>query len=398
MASVAPHRVVQSLQERLSELEIEFRRAYWDSQIEATPESEDRRSELELELRRVKGDPEALIEVTGALGEDLHEPILRRQLEVLRRRLTANQMDDDVRAEIVSVSSAVEGEFASFRPEVDGRRLSDNDILDVLHSSDDQNERRRAWEASKEIGARVEERVRDLVRLRNQAARDLGYADHYRMSLDLSEISEEWLFDFLDGVMRATDASFSSYKDALDASLARRFGVSEIKPWHYGDPFFQDLPPDGRVSLDPVLKLASATELASRTFSGWGIDLAKVLELSDLYPRERKCQHAFCLDIDRTGNDVRILSNVVPGELWTSVMLHECGHAAYDIMIDSELPYLLHRPAHTFVTEAMATLAGRLVRDPEWLIAVAGLDRGRVEAVAKDLRSDNVAHELLMAR
>jgi len=398
MATVPPHRLATSLEDKLSALETEFHGAYWESQAEATPESEARRAELELELRRVKGDPEALRMVTEAVGEELHEPVLKRQLDVLRRSLTANQMDDELREEMVSVSSAVETEFASFRPEVDGVRATDNDILRILYTSIDEDERRSAWEASKEIGARVDDRVRDLARLRNQAARDLGYADYYRMSLELSEISEEWLFSFLDDVERLTEAPFSSYKDALDARVAQRLGVDTVYPWHYADPFFQEVPPDGRVDVSTVLSSFSAADLAAETFAGWGIDLAKVFEGSDLYPRERKCQHAFCLDVDRTGTDVRILANIVPGEFWTSIMLHESGHAAYDLMIDQQLPYLLHRPAHTFVTEAIAILAGRVVHDPKWLVDVVGIEPGVVGDLAGALRHTSAAQELVMAR
>jgi len=336
--------------------------------------------------------------VTEAGGEDLHEPVLKRQLDVLLRSLTANQMDDELREEMVAVSSAVETEFASFRPEVDGARLTDNDILRILSTSVDEDERRAAWEASKEIGARVDDRVRDLARLRNQASRELGYADYYRMSLELSEISEEWLFSFLDDVEQLTQKSFSSYKDALDARVAHRLGVDTIYPWHYADPFFQEVPPDALIDLSTVLASLSAVDLAAETFAGWGIDLAKVFEGSDLYPRERKCQHAFCLDVDRTGTDVRILANIVPGEFWISVLLHESGHAAYDLLIDQQLPYLLHRPAHTFVTEAMAILAGRVVRDPKWLVDVAGIESEIVDHMAGRLRHTNAAQELLMAR
>ncbi|MGH2750362.1 MAG: M2 family metallopeptidase [Actinomycetota bacterium] len=398
MVTVPPHRLARSLEEKLSALEIGFHDAYWESQVHATTESESRRADLELQLRRVKGDPEALLQVNEALREELHEPVLKRQLEVLRRSLIANQMDDDTRQEVVALASAVETEFATFRPEIDGRRVSDNDILDILITSNDESTRRRAWEASKEIGARVDDRVRDLARLRNQAAHDQGYADYYRMSLELAEISEEWLYSFLDDVERLTRGPFASYKSALDDRVAQRFGVDTVYPWHYADPFFQEVPPDGRIDLDPVLGSLSSAGLAAQTFAGWGIDLTKVLERSDLYPRERKCQHAFCLDIDRTGNDVRILGNIVPGEFWTSIMLHESGHAAYDLMIDPKLPYLLHRPAHTFVTEAMAVLAGRLVRDPKWLVDVVGIDPPKVAGAAQDLQRTNAVQELLMAR
>ncbi|HEX2294040.1 MAG TPA: M2 family metallopeptidase [Actinomycetota bacterium] len=398
MAVTAPHRFVTTLQERLSELESEFHRAYWDSQVEANAVNERRRADLELELRRLKGDPEALEVVTHALGEDVHERVLRRQLEVLRLSLTGNQMDEEQRLEMVTLSTAVESDFAAYRPEVDGRRLTENEVDAILKESSDEAERRRAWEASKEIGGVVAGRVRELARLRNQVARDLGFADYYRMSLSLQELPEVWLFDLLDELDELSAAPFEAWKHRLDDELRARFGVDELLPWHYADPFFQSLPPAGRVGLDGVLSGKSAGALATETFAAWGIDITKVIDASDLYPRERKCQHAFCLDVDRSGRDVRILANVVPGERWVEVMLHESGHAAYDVCIDDKLPYLLHRPAHIFVTEAAAILSGRLVRDPAWLTTVAGVDRAEVEALAPRLRDASAAQMLLFAR
>jgi peptidyl-dipeptidase A len=397
-AGNGPVRLVESLAERIGALEVEFHRAYWDAQIDATDENERRRSELEIELRRAKGDAQSLAAINQALQGELHDPVVKRQLEVLRLSFTGNQMDESERQQIVELSSAVEGTFSSHRPVLDGKRISDNDIEQVLRESDDEDARRAAWEASKEIGGLVAPRLRELARLRNQAARNMGFPDFYRMSLQLQEIDESWLFDLFDELGELTDARFAGWKGALDARLATRFGTTELRPWHYADPFFQALPPDGRVSLDDVLGDASAPELAQQTFAAWKIDLTGVLDASDLYPRSNKCQHAFCLDIDRTGTDVRILANVTPGEHWMEVMLHESGHAAYDICIDEQLPYLLRRAAHTFVTESMALLSGRFVRDPVWLQTFAGADRARVAPLESGLRQASAAQSLLFAR
>ncbi len=393
----SPHRLAESLEERWRDVEIEFHRAYWDSQTEATPERERRRAELELQIRELKGDPEALRSVSSALDEELHDPMVRRQLEVLRLSLIANQMDEPKRKELVELSSSVESDFASYRPEVDGARLSDNEIEDILRTSDDVRLRESAWRAAKEIGDVVSARVRELARVRNEAAVALGFADYYRMSLELEEISEEWLFERMGELERLTDGPFRRWKSSLDDRLSHRFGTTELRPWHYSDRFFQMLPPDGSVSLDELFLDTSAPELAEKTFAAWDMDISPVIANSDLFPRERKSQHAFCLDVDRKG-DVRILGNVVPGEHWVEVMLHESGHAAYDLGIDPQLPYLLRRPAHTFTTESIAILCGRLVRDPRWLIEIAGIDPRKISSLETDLLRATAAHSLIFAR
>lgn len=398
LGDVPPHRLAEILGERIEKLEIDFHLAYWDAQTKATPEHDRRRAELELELRRLKGDPEALRAVEAALAEDLHDPVLRRRLELLRLSLVGNQMDESLRAELVHLSTGVESDFANHRATVGGKRVTDNDIEAIMRTSDDGDLRRQAWEGSKEIGSIVASRVRELARLRNAAALQMGYSDFYGMALELQEMSEGWLFGILDDVERLTEEPFRRWKKDLDGRLMERFNVPEVMPWHYADPFFQMLPPDGRVSVDHLVEGLKAPDLAATTFSAWNIDLSGVLDASDLYPREGKSQHAFCLDVDRSGRDVRILANIVPGERWTEVLLHESGHAAYDTSIDPNLPYTLRRPSHTFTTEAMAILSGRLVHDPMWLVDVARAATEEVDAIAEPLRRARATQSLLFMR
>ena len=398
MADRSPNQIVLDLSQRFESAEREFHRAYWDSQVESIPENDQRRAERELEVRRLKGDRSAFEAVESALSQEIHDPLVKRQLHILRLSLTANQMDEADRRELVDLATGVEGDFTAFRANVDGKRLSDNEIEDLLKESNDEATRRSAWFGSKQVGAVVGPRIRELVRLRNKVARDRGFPDYYRMALDLQELSEEWLFQMLDGMEEATRPAFQSYKAGLDEQLSDRFGTKELSPWHYADPFFQNLPPDGRVSIDHLLPETPAPELARRTFDAWGIDLERVMEASDMYPRERKSQHAFCLDVDRSGRDVRILANVVPGERWVEVMLHESGHAAYDASIDPQLPWVLRRAAHTFVTEAIALLSGSLLRDPVWLTKIAGAPDDEVGAIESELRRADMAQRLVFIR
>ena len=79
---------------------------------------------------------------------------------------------------------------------------------------------------------------------------------------------------------------------------------------------------------------------------------------------------------------MRVLCNVVPNERWMGTMLHEFGHAIYDLSIDRELPWVLRKPPHTSSTEAIAMLFGRLSKDPTWLGPVLGLPAPEAKDVA----------------
>ena len=123
-----------------------------------------------------------------------------------------------------------------------GRLVDDNEIKRILRTSDDVDERREAWEASKTVGAAVADDVRELARLRNEAARSLGYRDWFALAISTSEMDETKLFETLDECDRLTAGAFAAWKAATDTRLAERFGcaVDDLRPWHYEDPFFQD--------------------------------------------------------------------------------------------------------------------------------------------------------------
>src|SRR5262249_23153165 len=150
---------------------------------------------------------------------------------------------------------------------------------------------------------------------------------------------------------------------ALDARLAKRFGVapSAVRPWHLEDPFFQQAPA-AEVNLDRWFENRDLEQLTRDYFRAVGFDIEELISRSDLYERPGKCQHAFCMTVDR-GLDIRVLCNVRPNEMWMGTLLHEFGHAVYDQNLDPGLPFLLRTHAHILTTEASAMLLGRLSKN-----------------------------------
>jgi peptidyl-dipeptidase A len=236
--------------------------------------------------------------------------------------------------------------------------------------------------------------VRELAHARNEAARALGYRDHFVFSLTLDELDETWLLTVLDDLEGRLSATWERTKETIDAGQRERLGLTSgeaLAPWDYADAFFQDAPAASDDPLEAALGHLDPVEVARTYFRALGEDVDGVLARSDLYPRDGKNQHAFCADLDRR-HDVRILANCEPGTRWLGTMVHELGHAVYDLAIDPELPWLLRRPAHTFTTEAIAMLHGRLVRDETFLELYAGV----AAEIARDLRNAEMQRRELL--
>jgi peptidyl-dipeptidase A len=129
---------------------------------------------------------------------------------------------------------------------------------------------------------------------------------------------------------------------------------------------------------------------------GVGFDADGIVQRSDLFPRDGKNQHAFCIDVDRRG-DVRILANLVSTHDSMDTMLHELGHGVYDLGLRDDLPWLL-RSTHLVATEASALLFGALAWRREWLELVLGLSAAEGEALEGRLRAARAVELLVFTR
>lgn len=367
-------------------LQLQHNQRMWLANITGDAEHERESARLDAQIRKIYAQPEPyrrLLELRDQGG--VEAPLLRRQLTLLIHAYRAHQIPTETIERMVEIEKTLESRFNNFRAVLGGERVGDNRIRQVLGESNDVVVRRAAWEASKQIGGEVAKDLIALVKLRNQAARDLGFANYYVMMLELDELNEDELFGLLQDLERGTDTPFELYMTELRGRLSRRFGITsaEVRPWHMADPFFQEAPAAG-VNLDRYFADRSLESLTADFFAAVGLEIRDLMARADLYEKPGKSQHAFCLQVDR-GQDIRVLCNIRENEQWMGTMLHEFGHAAYDKYLDPSLPYLLRGPAHTLTTEASAMLFGRLSKNAAWLERYVGLDATEAKAAGDAL-------------
>ena len=388
--------------EPIHRLETALSQTNWDLSTSGSDAAKERLVELEVQLKQLFADPADFLRVRGwqRRRHEIDDALLQRQVEHLYLAFLANREDEAVARDLAELRAEVESRYMNFRAAVQGARVSDNEIREVLRTDRDSVRLRETWEASKHIGREVRGQVILLAELRNRSARDQGFEDFYARALATQEIDLQRLFGLLDDLERGTREPFRAVKQELDDRLSRRFGISadQLRPWHYGDPFFQEPPPLDDLDLDALYEGTDPTKLAVATFTGMGLEVSDILERSDLYEREHKDQHAFCTHIDRMSDDVRILCNLRPNEYWTATILHELGHAVYDKYLDPDLPYLLHDIAHLSTTEAIAMLTGRLTHDAEWLRTVLGVPASRVAQLMPRVGADQRLAMLIFVR
>jgi peptidyl-dipeptidase A len=353
---------------KLQPREVAASRAWWDANISGKDEDFKRKEEAQNRIDEALADHTAFAEVK-ALKDNrakIDEPILARAIDVLYLTYLEKQVDTALLKKIVARSNAVEKQFNNFRAKVDGKELTDSAVRKILKESRNSDALRAVWEASKEVGPVIEPDLKELVKLRNQEARQLGFANFHVLQLHLNEQSEEQVFKLFDELDELTREPFRAAKAEIDARLARDLHVTpdELRPWHYRDPFFQETPAVFDVDLDSPFAKADLPDLTRRFYDSIGLPIDRVLAHSDLYEKPGKVPHAFCTDIDREG-DVRVLANVVPNLYWASTLLHEFGHSVYSTNnndIPRSLPYVLRLESHILTTEGVAMMFERLAK------------------------------------
>jgi len=372
--------------EKIKPLDKQANLAWWDAYTTGNANAYDRLSELTLQIRRIYSDPKDFAFLKGMKeSKQVKDPLLARQLTVLYNAYLANQIEPELLKQIVELGTQIEKNFSTFRGTIDGKKVTDNEIKDILKDETDSAKRQKAWLASKQVGAAVAADLVRLVKLRNEAARKLGFDNYHTMALATGEQNVKELDKIFADLYQRTNKPFAKVKAELDQVLAKKYGVSpdQLMPWHYHDPFFQETPMVYDLDLDVYYQDKDVKKLAEQFYAGLGLPVDAILAHSDLYEKEGKNPHAFCTHIDREG-DVRILCNLKNNENWMETILHELGHGVYDKYLDYGTPYLLRSPAHPLTTEAIAMFFGRLSRHPAWMQQMLGLSdvqRAEIEKV-----------------
>jgi peptidyl-dipeptidase A len=372
-ATAKAKQVVDEYIAKMRPLEIEAGRAWWDANMTGKEEAFARKERIENQIDEALSNARdfAVVKAVRDAG-GIDDPIVRRSIDVIYLAYLGKQVDPALLREMTKLANEAEKQFSTFRAKVDGKEMSDAEVRKVLKTSKLSALRKDVYEASKVVGKVVEPKLLQLVKLRNEAAKKLGFDNYHAMQLYLNEQKGDDLIKLFDDLDALTREPFMKAKAAIDVELAKNCGVKveELMPWHYHDPFFQEAPAVFKADLDAVYASVDIVKLCRDFYKGIDLPIDLVIEKTgnDFAPRAGKNQHAFCTDITRDGTDVRVLANIVPNEYWMATMLHEFGHSVYSsINIPARLPYVLRTEAHILTTEGVAMMFEKMSKRRLWL-------------------------------
>jgi len=272
-----------------------------------------------------------------------------------------------------------------FQYTVDGKKVSTNNIDDILKNETDVSKRLAAWEASKQVGSTLKDGLVNLRNLRNQTVQALGYHDFFTYQVSDYGMKTDEMMQTMDRLMKELYPLYRELHTWMRYELAKKYGVTEVPdylpahwlPNRWGQDWSSMVTVKG-INLDSVLhnkKPEWIVKDAEDMYVSLGFNkLPETFwEKSSLYPYPadsavKKNNHASAWHID-LDKDVRSLMSVEPNAEWFETAHHELGHIYYYMTYtNSDVPPLLRQGANRAYHEAIGTMMGLAAMQKPFLV------------------------------
>jgi peptidyl-dipeptidase A len=310
-----------------------------------------------------------------------------------------------VRARIAAETAQTEKLFG-FDFKIDGKSVTTNAIDEILRESNDLTARRKAWEASKEVGKNLKDGLANLQRLRNGTVKPLGYKSFYSYQVSDYGMTAEEMNALMNQFNRELRPLYRELHTWARYELAKKYNQpvpdqlpADWLPNRWGQDWTAMVNVEG-LDVNAALKDKSP-EWIVRQGEEFYVSLGfphlppTFWEKSSLYPapldaKYKKNNHASAWHMDLE-NDVRSLMSVEPNADWFETAHHELGHIYYyTAYSNKDVPLLLREGANRAYHEAFGTMMGLAATQKPFLVG-----RGLISKDAKVDETQKLLQEAL---
>lgn len=289
-------------------------------------------------------------------------------------------------AERIKAETEQTAKLYGFNYTVDGKKVTTNEIDQMLKSETDVNKRLRVWTASKEVGKNLKPGLVKLRDLRNQVVKSLGYNDYFSYQVSDYGMTAEEMIELCNKINRELYPLYRELHTYARYELAKKYGATEIPdylpahwlPNRWGQDWSTMVEVKG-INLDSVLKSKSAEWIVREGEEFYkSLGFAALPESfytkSSLYPLAadasyKKNNHASAWHMDLQ-NDLRSLMSVEPNSEWFETVHHELGHIYYYISYTNQnVPPVLREGANRAFHEAVGSMIGMAAMQKPFLQA-----------------------------
>jgi peptidyl-dipeptidase A len=366
-------------------------------------------------MAKFTGSKENIDKATAYLKweSDLTELQVKQLRKILFLAAGNPESVSDVVKDLIKSGTTQTEKMYGFKFMIDGKEVTPNDINKILAESKDLDERLKAWQASKEIGATLKGGLVHLRELRNEVVQALGYDDYFSYMVSEYGMKREEMMDMLQKFNRELYPLYRELHTYARYELAKKYGVKEVPdyiPAHWltnkwGQDWNEMISVEG-LNLDSALKTKDAEWIArqgEKFYVSIGYDsLPKSFwEKSSLYPVPKDAGYkknthasAWHMDLDK---DVRTLMSIEPNAEWYETVHHEYGHIYYYMTYSHpDIPFLGREGANRAYHEALGSMMGLAAMQKPFCVGLGLADSTAHVDMMKQLLKDAMNYVVFM--
>ncbi|MDE2041299.1 MAG: hypothetical protein KGI59_02875 [Patescibacteria group bacterium] len=259
---------------------------------------------------------------------------------------------------------------------------SRNRMRFIMRTNPDESVRKACFDALESLPLETIDEYLEVIKLRNEYARALGFSDFYEYKARIDEdMSKEELFSIFEDIYQKTKYALADIRKLEESRPGLR------KPWNFGYMMTGDFTKEE----DQYFSFGDALERWGESFAALGVGFKGGSVTLDLIDRKGKHDNGFChyptLVTYKAGKRhpaaCNIASNAVLGQIGggmreTEVLFHEAGHAADrlnsmqpDACINHEYP-----PSTVSWAETHSMFMDTIFSSIEWKTRYAANERG----------------------
>jgi peptidyl-dipeptidase A len=324
------------------------------------------------------------------------DELQQKQIELILYAAANNpQTIKEIVKERIKAETAQNEKLFGFNYTLNGKSVSTNQLDEILKSSNNLEERLKAWESSKKVGAVLKPGLSNLQQLRNQTVQALNYSDYFTYQVSDYGMTSQEMMDLISKLNEELRPLYRELHTYARYELAKKYNVKEVPdylpahwlPNRWGQDWSSMIDVEG-LNIEDVMKSKSPEWIIKEGesfYTSLGFDPlpATFWTKSSLYPypadsNVKKNNHASAWHMN-LNEDVRSLMSIEPNAEWFETSNHELGHIYYYMSYtNKDVPPLLRGGANRAYHEAIGSLMGLAAMQKPFLQA-----RGLVPADAK---------------
>lgn len=356
MANMSSKELLQRLNTDYSRLHKTFEDAFWNLRMGIETDGQ-KMNRAEAKRNSFRSNKKLKAEVEAAIKKA--KGVEKKRLEIWNRFFGLYQVPDhavpikekvaELEEKVLKVHSSrkegyIDPTTGTF---VDASR---NRMRAMMRTDPDEAIRKACFEALEKLPLDTLDDFVQIINLRNEYARALGYEDFYDYKVHLDEgMTKNELFKIFDHIYEKTKYAFENIRKLEKEKPGLR------KPWNFGYMMTGDFTKEE----DPYFRFEDTIIRWGRSFSALGIDFRGGELKMDLLDRKGKWDNGFChypnlVQYDKKEKiqpgSANFTSNTVLGQLGSGMqeihtVFHEAGHAAdrlnsiqRDVCLNTEYP------------------------------------------------------------